>query len=335
MNKMEKELIFEKEIIFNESKWIRQGFKRYAQNPIISPRPEFSWEAKATFNPAVIYENGKFHIVYRAMSCDDTSVFGYASSKDGVHIDERLPIPIYEPSAIFEKKLRPGNSGCEDPRITKIGDMFYMFYTSFDGYTPRIAFTSIKTDDFLNKYWNWASPKVITPPNHPDKDGCLLNKKINGKYVIFHRAYDCICINMEDDLNFDENKWLVHRTSLIKPRKPYWDNFKFGIAAPPIETQFGWLMFYHRATIPGSIYKVEAALLDLENPTNVISQTDATLLEPEMDYEETGLVSNVVFPCGAVLFNDSIYLYYGGADKIVAVATMELKGILKRLGICP
>ena len=331
---MEKELVSNTEIIFNDSKWIRQGFKRYVQNPIISPRPEFSWEAKATFNPAVIYEDGKFHIIYRAMSFDDTSVFGYASSKNGVHIDERLITPIYEPTTNFEKKLRSGNSGCEDPRITKIDDTFYMFYTAFDGYTARVAFTSIKVTDFLNKQWNWASPIVITPPNIHDKDACLLSKKIDGKFVIFHRAFEGICINLEDDLNFDEHKWLVHQKYIIEPRKPYWDNFKFGIAAPPIETKYGWLMFYHRASIPGSIYKVEAALLSLDNPLNVISLTDATLLEPEMDYETDGIVPNVVFPCGAVLLNDSIYLYYGGADKVVAVAKMELKDILIRLGIC-
>jgi len=332
---MERELRPDENIIFNESKWIRQGFKRYAQNPIISPRPEFAWEAKATFNPAVIYEDGKFHIVYRAMSFDDTSVFGYASSKDGVHIDERSEIPIYEPGNHFERKLRPGNSGCEDPRITKIDDTYYMFYTAFDGFTPRVAYTTIKVVDFLNKRWNWESSKVITPPDYPDKDACLLSKKKDGKFVIFHRVLEGICVNMEDNLNFDEHRWLVHHSFIIEPRKPYWDNFKFGIAAPPIETQYGWLMFYHRATIPGSIYKVEAALLHLDDPSNVISLTDATLLEPEMDYETNGLVPNVVFPCGAILLDGNIYLYYGGADKVVAVAKMELKDILKRLGICP
>lgn len=310
-----------------------QGFKRYKYNPIISPRPEFNWEAIATFNPAAVYEDGKVHIIYRAMSRDNVSVFGYASSKDGAHIDERLLTPIYIPKANFEKKLRPGNSGCEDPRMTKMDDKFYMFYTAYDGYTPRVAYTSIKVDDFINKRWSWEYPRVITPPGIDDKDACLLPKKINDKYVIFHRANDCICINMEDDLNFSENKWLVHQNSLIKPRKDYWDNRKFGIAAPPIETKYGWLMFYHRVAIPGDIYKIEAALLQLDNPVNVIAKTDATLLEPEMDYEKTGLVHNVVFPCGAVLIDEKIFLYYGGGDRVVGVAKMDLVDILKRLGV--
>ncbi len=318
---------------FVSSTCIEQGFQRYANNPVITPRPEFSWESKATFNPAAIYEDGVVHIVYRAMSHDNTSVFGYASSRDGVHIDERLPIPIYEPREFFEQKLRPGNSGCEDPRITRLDDRIYLFYTAFDGYTPRVAFTSITVDNFVNRRWHWDRSMVITPPNIPDKDACLLPKKINGKFVIFHRAGDCIRINLFDDLVFGEGKWLDHKSALIKPRKEYWDNYKFGIASPPIETAHGWLLLFHRVTKPNSVYKIEALLLDLDNPVSVIAETGATLLEPEMQYEKVGQVPNVVFPCGAVVIDDDLLIYYGGADTIVAVAKIKLATIFKRLGI--
>jgi predicted GH43/DUF377 family glycosyl hydrolase len=138
---------------------------------------------------------------------------------------------------------------------------------------------------------------------------------------------------LADDLDFGEHKWLIRQDSLIKPRKDYWDNRKFGIAAPPLETPYGWLMLYHRIAIPGDIYKIEAALLELNNPSKVIAKTDATLFEPEMDYEKEGLVPNVVFPCGAILLNREIYLYYGGADRVVGVAKMDLDAVLKRLGI--
>lgn len=326
-------LIPEEKIIFEYSKYIIQGFQRYQGNPIIVPRPELAWEAKATFNPAAIYEEGKFHIIYRAMSNDNTSVFGYASSQDGVRIDERLSMPIYVPRESFEQKLRPGNSGCEDPRITKLDNRFYMFYTAYDGYTPRVAYTSISIEDFLAKRWHWEKPTVITPPGENDKDSCLLAKKINDKFVVFHRAKDSIRISFVDSLTFADNQWLENAGYTIKPRKEYWDNQKFGIAAPPIETEYGWLLFFHRVTKIESIYKIEALLLDINNPTLVIGETDATLLEPEMDYEKVGQVSNVVFPCGAVLLNEEILLYYGGADKVVAVAKMGLKDILKRLGI--
>lgn len=312
---------------------VKQGFKRYTGNPIIAPRPELSWEAKATFNPAAIYAADKFHLIYRAMSHDNTSVFGYASSVNGFQIDERLSIPIYEPTEHFEQKLKPGNSGCEDPRITKMGEHFYLFYTAFDGYTPRVAYTSILVDDFLNQQWHWKKAMAVTPPGIDDKDAGLLPRKINNKYVIFHRIDNCIRINSVDNLIFEKGDWLDGKGTKIKPRKTYWDNRKFGIAAPPIETEYGWLLFFHRISIPGDIYKIEALLLDRDNPNKVIAETDATLIEPETSYEKQGQVPNVVFPCGAVLHDKNVFLYYGGADQVVCVAKMKIDHIFKRLGL--
>lgn len=312
-------------------------FERYSQNPIISPRPEFAWEAKATFNPAAIYEEGKVHIIYRAMSEDDTSVWGYATSKNGIHIDERLSEPIYVPKEIFERKLKSGNSGCEDPRITKIGDLFYVFYVAYDGYTPRVAFTSILVKDFLNRWWNWARPKVISSPLIPDKDACLLSKKIDNKYVIFHRANIDIYIDYVNDLKFIEDEWLPNKLSLIQP-KYYKDKEKYiakvGISAPPIETKHGWLLIYHWVVGKNAPlqYNVGVALLDLHNPSKVLKK-DVLLMIPEMSYEKIDRELRIVFPGGAVLMNDDIFIYYGGSDVVVGVAKISMQSILKKLGV--
>ena len=313
------------------------GFQRYNQNPIISPRPEFTWEAKATFNPAAIYEDGRVHIIYRAMSHENTSVWGYASSKDGINIDVRSREPIYTPKEIYEQKLKPGNSGCEDPRITKIGNRFYVFYTAYDGVTPRVAFTSILIADFINQWWNWDRPKVISSPLIPDKDACLLPKKIKNKYAIFHRVDNNIYIDYVKDLGFFEEEWLKNKLSLIHPKiiqnsKDHIE--KVGISAPPIKTKFGWLLLYHWVIGIKSPYQynVGVALLDLKNPSIVIKK-DVLLMEPEKNYEKLGLVPNVIFPCGAVQIKDEIYIYYGGADQVIGVARISMKHILKILGI--
>lgn len=313
------------------------AFERYDQNPIICPRPEFIWEAKATFNPAAIYEKGKVHIIYRAMSHHDTSVWGYATSTDGVHIDERLPEPIYTPKEIFEKKLRPGNSGCEDPRITKMGNRFYIFYVAFDGYTPRVAFTSILITDFLNRYWNWDKARVISSPLFSDKDACLLSNKINNKYAIFHRVHNDIYIDYVHDLAFIEDEWLLNKLSLIQPKylnKKNGHIEKVGISAPPIKTKYGWLLLYHWVVGSKSPYQynVGVALLDLKNPSKVIKK-DVLLMEPEMKYEKFGIIPNVVFPCGAVIIKNEVFIYYGGADKVIGVAKISLTHILELLGI--
>ena len=112
---------------------------RCHKEPIITPKKANEWESRATFNPAAFYADNKVHIVYRAMSAESTSVFGYAVSKDGITVDERLETPIYVPRAEFESKKGTGNSGCEDPRITVLDDTVYMLYTAFDGrHPPRV-----------------------------------------------------------------------------------------------------------------------------------------------------------------------------------------------------
>src|SRR3989344_4724050 len=100
--------------------------------------------------------------LYRALSGDNTSTIGYASSIDGVRINERLSEPIYVPREDFEsKKIEGGNSGCEDPRLTKIGNNLYMCYTAFDGIgPPRVAVTSIGEKDFLSRRWKWKKPRL-------------------------------------------------------------------------------------------------------------------------------------------------------------------------------
>src|SRR6185437_14598707 len=124
---------------------------------------------------------------------------------DGLHIDERLAEPAYVPREDFEmKKVPNGNSGCEDPRLTRIGDRVYMLYTAFSGGgPPRVALASIALADFLARRWNWTEPVLISPPGMDDKDAALFPRKIKGKYVFLHRLGSDIWIDFVDDLNFD------------------------------------------------------------------------------------------------------------------------------------
>lgn len=303
-------------------------FVRFEGNPIIKPLPEHEWERKGAFNPAAIYEGGKFHILYRAQGTDDTSTIGYASSTDGFHIDERLTTPVYVPRENFEQKTHPGNSGCEDPRITKIGDKLYMTYTAYDGTNPpRVALTSISIDDFLQKQWNWDKPKLISPPGTVDKDACIVKRVKGDGYVAFHRLGDALWVDFLRDLDFPERKYLTGGI-IAEARKDKWDNVKIGIAAPPLETDKGWLLLYHGISSEGFKYKVGAMLLDYEDPRKILGRTVDPIFEPVEQYELEGAVPNVVFPCGAVVKDGTIYLYYGGADTVLGVATMNLQTLL-------
>lgn len=306
--------------------------KRFEKNPILLPIPSHAWESKAVFNPATIDLKGKIHILYRAMSDDNTSTVGYATSKDGLNIDERYPDPIYVPREPFENKGVPGgNSGCEDPRIVLIKDRIYMTYTAYDGiHAPTVAITSISKKDFLDrKFGKWDKPIVITPAEVDDKDSCLLPEKIDGKYLFFHRIGNTICADYFKTLDFHHER-VSKCIEVMKPREGMWDGKKVGIAAPPIKTKKGWLLFYHGVS-ESSNYRVGACLLDLKDPTSMIARTTDAILMPEMRYEIEGQVPNVVFPCGVVIRKNDVFIHYGGGDSVVAVATMKLNDILKVL----
>ncbi|PIS08970.1 hypothetical protein COT75_03850 [Candidatus Beckwithbacteria bacterium CG10_big_fil_rev_8_21_14_0_10_34_10] len=313
-------------------------------NPIISPKNKNHWEAFTTFNPAVVYEAGKVHIFYRAQGYNYISTIGYASSNDGIKIDERLKEPVFGPTPqSFEKnpnyKINDkyvsggGYGGCEDPRITKIDNRLYMTYVAFDGFNPpRIALTSILLEDFLKKRWLWEKPVLISPPGVVDKSCCILPEKIRGKYVIFHRIFPNILIDFVDHLNFD-GTWFLKGEYKIPPRsKEWWDSRKIGAGAPPIKTEDGWLLIYQAVDDKDdSQYKVGAMLLDLNNPSNVLYRSREPILKPEQPYELNGFKAGVVYPCGAVVINNTLFVYYGSADSYVAVATANLKKFVNQL----
>ena len=304
--------------------------KRYEGNPILEPDKETRWRSLAIFNPAAIELGGKIHILYRAMSDDNTSYVGYASTKDGFTILENLPEPIYWPRKDFEGKGIPGgNTGCEDPRVVRVGDKIYMFYTAYNGVdSPKVAISSIGVKDFLAKNWNWSEPIIVSPEKEWDKDACIIPKKIKGKYYMIHRLGSSICVDYLDSLDFSEKR-IQEYIKLLSPRNGMWDSFRIGLSTPPIETKKGWLLLYHG--VNDGVYKLGAALLDKKNPEDLITRTSYHIMEPETDYEINGIVKNVVFPCGTVVRKGVVYIYYGGADKVLGVATIKLKDILKML----
>ncbi|MES2953473.1 MAG: hypothetical protein V4674_02845 [Patescibacteria group bacterium] len=300
---------------------------RFPGNPILAPRPGVAWEAHGVFNAAALRLDDTTHLFYRAMGDDDTSTIGHATTRDGYVIDERSPKPVYVPRADFETKHHPGNSGCEDPRLVELDGKIVMAYTAYDGEVPRVAVTSISTDDFKNERWDaWAMPVVITPPDVPDKDACIIPEKTEHGYVFLHRIDTSICADILPTSDFTKEK--VRRCiELFSPRLGMWDGSKVGISGPPIKTKKGWLLFYHGVSETRT-YRMGAVLLDLKDPTVLLARTAVPLLEPLEDYELKGVVPKVVFPCGNVLEDDMIYIYYGCTDFTTAVATASLKEIL-------
>jgi len=292
--------------------------ERFKGNPILEPISRHAWEARAVFNAAAVYVGGRVSILYRAVGNDGVSRLGYASSLDGYQVEKRLSSPVFEPGNDTEK------DGCEDPRLTLLDEQCIMAYTALRDRVSsahQIALTSIGTDDFINKRWNWG--ERWTPfAGVRNKDAAILPCKVNGRYVMFHRVDPDICIAYSDDLQH----WSDIR-AIVGPRLGKWDCMKVGAAGPPIEISEGWLFIYHGVNFD-RVYRLGAIILDKNDPERVIYRSESPILEPTTDYERFGRVPNVVFSCGAILMDDKLLIYYGGADTVVCVAACDLAELI-------
>jgi predicted GH43/DUF377 family glycosyl hydrolase len=276
---------------------------RHPGNPILTLNPLHEWEALGVFNCGVIHYNGLFHMLYRARGVDRVSRIGYAVSRDGFDW-LRLDRPVLEPATEQEAK------GVEDPRITRLGNTFYMCYTAWSGTLWQIALA--RSQNLIT--WERMGFPL---PGERNKDAALFPEKIKGRYCMFHRREPDIWIAYSDDLLH----WNDHQI-VMRPRPGAWDRVKIGANGPPLKTDAGWLFLYH-GFAEDMVYKLGVALLDLEDPTVVLKRQGEPILEPEEEWERHGDVPNVVFSCGQVMTGETLYVYYGGADTAIGVATAD------------
>lgn len=310
-------------------------------NPIIQPSM-YSWESKATFNPAAIEYNGKVHLLYRAVGEDESSVLGYAASYDGLNIEDRPTYFAYKRFSDFSKddpqvEYCSGggwNGGCEDPRLVLIDGTVYMIYTAFDGWgSVRLALTSIPFADFNKKKWNWKKSVLVSPPGQINKNWVIFPEKINGKFAILHSFYPNILIDYFDSLDELNGKKFIksNNTRPVDPTRT-WDSWFRGVGPSPIKTKDGWLILYHAMDHKNpDRYRMGAILLDLKNPNKVLYRSQNPILEPEEHYENNGHKWGVVYSCGAVVKDGELFVYYGGADKFVCAASIPLADLINDL----
>lgn len=318
--------------------------ERSHKNPIIKPNPKNNWESQYVFNPAAVLLEDKVHLLYRAVGNDWVSVVGYSNSKDGINFSGKCKHPAYIPMNAHEVRKDPsapisyhftsggGYGGCEDPRLTRIDDKLYMVYVAFNGCEPpRVALTSIKVDDFLNKKWNWQPSVLISQPGQANKNWVLFPEKIKGKYAIMHSISPKISIEYLDNLDFDGKKFIKSKY-YPKAKGKGWDSWVRGVGPTPLKTKDGWLVLYHAMDHrdPGK-YKLGAMLLDLKNPSKVLYKAKAPILAPDECYENEGFKAGVVYACGAVIMDKKLYIYYGAADTVVCVATVPLSDFMRKL----
>ncbi len=327
---------------------------RFEGNPILEPIPDHPWESKMVYNPAVIRLDGMIYIIYRAFGGDHVSRLGLAWSRDGVHIDGRLPHPIFAPQTDYElaeirvlQTRRREKGGCEDPRLTLIGERVYLTYSAYSD-VLQIALASITRQDFI-ALPNTPAAEVETKwtrhgpvfPGTLDRNAVLFPQKINGKYAMLRRPIRDqvrdIAISYSDTL---ETLWPADFEVVMKARPGMWDSERVGAGAQVLKTRYGWLLIYHGVGIAKGrrSYMLGVALLALDDPKQILYRSAEPIFVPEKDYELYGWVPSVVFTNGAVAKmldagqvvedDDEILIYYGGGDSVVGVAWARLSDLV-------
>ncbi|MBW1975760.1 MAG: glycoside hydrolase family 130 protein [Deltaproteobacteria bacterium] len=295
-------------------------FQRHPKNPILT-RDDVPYHCNTVFNAAVCRFKDTYMMLLRVEETNGRSHLTLAESQDGIHFSVH-PRPWIVPSE--DPEYEPYERfGIEDPRITQIGETYYITYVAFGPHGPRTGLGLTK--DFKR------FERICLMTESDNKDCVLFPEKIQGYYVRLDRpggmggSRASIWISYSPDL--------IHwgRSKVLLAPEPGWGASKVGVSTPPIKTEEGWLVLYHgvRQTGAGRIYRVGAMLLDLEKPEKLIRYTPHFILAPREYYERVGDVPNVVFPCGFVLEENVLKLYYGAADTCICLAETTLDEIMK------
>lgn len=309
----------------------RQLFHRHPDNPVLTTE-RWPYPANSVFNAGVARVGDEVLLLVRVEDRRGISHLTVARSADGIRnwrIDPSpslMPSPATHPEEVW---------GIEDPRITRLTeeDQWAICYTAYSVAGPLVSLAL--TQDFKN--FRRLGP--VMPPE--DKDAALFPVRFKGRWAMLHRpvsSFPSVGAHIWISFSPDLKHWGDHRVLIPARRGAWWDANKIGLSPPPLLTPEGWLILYHgvRQTPSGSIYRLGLALLDVEDPTRVLRRSEEWVMGPEEPYEKEGDVDDVVFPCGWVLEGeDRLHLYYGAADKCIAVATASLKEVLDYLRSCP
>jgi beta-1,4-mannooligosaccharide/beta-1,4-mannosyl-N-acetylglucosamine phosphorylase len=296
---------------------------RSSRNPIIK-RDQIA-RANSIFNSAVVSFGDAYAGVFRV---DDTSRLmnlHVGHSADGVDWRIEPETITWSPSDGRVGEIQEHFEYAYDPRVTWLEDRYYVSWCNgYHGPTIGMGYTYdfetfVQLDNALLPY---------------NRNGVLFPRKIGGAYLMLsrpsdngHTRFGDIFVSASPDLIH----WGRHR-HLMAPKPWSWEATKVGAGPTPIETPEGWLLIYHGVltSCNGFVYSMGAALLDLDEPWNVIARSRDYLLSPQRPYEQVGDVPNVVFPCAALLDSPTgrLTLYYGGADTVVCLAHGYVSEIL-------
>lgn len=300
-----------------------QLLKRYPGNPILTAG-DIPYPAHTVFNPgATRLTTGETLLLCRVEDYRGMSHLTAVRSADGIKDWKVDPSPTLQGDPV---NCPEEVWGIEDARITWLEELgkYAVTYTAYSHGGPCVALAL--TEDFKS----FERMGVIMPAE--DKDAVLLPHRVGPCWALIHRPVTTLGWHIWISYSPDLRHWGSHKIILTAREGAWWDSSKIGISCPVIETPEGWLMIYHgvRETPSGPIYRLGLALFDLITPEKCLLRGNEWIFCPEEDYEISGDVGRVIFPCGYTIGDDgdALYVYYGAADTCVALATGSLREML-------
>lgn len=298
-------------------------FQRSPANPILTPE-DLPFEAVGVLNPGATLQDGQVVLLVRIEDTEGLSDIYVARSRNGVTDWKIEPEPLLKHG---QPEWRYEQWGCEDARVTWMPEdgCWYITYVanSLMGSAVGIA----QTTDF-------ASVKRIALLGATnDKDGVLLSQRFDGDYAILHRPETGRYQHIWSAYSRDLIRWGEPHCVLQERGGPAWDAVKVGAGPPPILTDKGWLLIYHGVKQYGAglLYRAGIALLNRDAPHKAIARAPGFVFQAAAPYELSGIFPNVVFPTGALVRGDALWMYYGAADRCVGLAIAKISDLLNIL----
>lgn len=315
-------------LAFSQAPAITIHATRVSDRPIL--QVDLPWAATGAFNPSAARVGNKTVLLFRATDKNKTSRIGYAESVNGGAFKVN-PDPVLAPEAPYEK-----NGGVEDPRVVRIGDLYYLTYTGYNLHDAQLCL-AVSRD-----LQHWDRKGVILPAYHGawntqwTKSGAIVPEKIDGKWWMYYlgtsKGPDGVT---RDKMGLAVSKDLLHWTDatdkpVLDVRPDAFDSRVMEPGPAPFVTDAGILLLYNGADAK-LVYRPAWVLFDRHDPRRVIARAEKPFLAPTLDWERVGVVPNVIFLEGAVeraaRTAHSLHLtgYYGGADKYIGAANIDIE----------
>jgi beta-1,2-mannosidase len=301
--------------------WAIGPFIKYGGNPILRPDETGPvWEGWNVYNPGVIFDDGRFRMLYRGqentkVGSDNRTLsrIGYAESLDGVTF-LRNAVPVIDATEPFESRY-----GCEDARLVKYRGVYYAFYTgNLDAGSSEICLCEATSTDCIH----WKKLGII---ERGTKNGAIVRDpigtpiKIKGRFVMYIGDSKLGVCYSRDLIHWGPITWIDPKfpDGWTAPYEPCVAVANYSRKQPDN------IVLFIAGTLNGKgkwFYAISEMLFSKTAVTQKFAQLDDCIMKPSESYE-SGTFQNCIWMNSIILHDGQWWIHYGAGDRNVGLAT--------------